>query len=568
MTVTEHRYTAALPGGRVMPVSGGTITLDAARAPYCTATVEVPMPGAWGSVPVTVPVLGTVQRPQWTPDPAALDALDPRQGARVTLTAASGGTERTFNLGCRDRRVNYGQGTVTLNLASDEAMLADHAPLTDDEAPLALAGSLRAVVGYVLGRAVGATLAAAPATDRDATPYYRAVNRVLNPRANETWGYVAGNNTRAVGYGTNTPRDAPGYVTWTSEAAGDAGLLIWVDNQVTGGDTLTARAWMRAGDAGRPMRLLLRWRDGEGNTIREDVATSSPPVAPDWAEVTVTGRAPAGSAIVSLVAVGQASSGSQTFAIDYVSLTEGRILLGEHHGSLAPTEHYRYEWAGDINRSVSIRTPYPEYDRDPESLVWRAGQTAMEFLTPLLQAHGLRLVCDESRVWTLRDEDYRADGRLALRTGVNVVDADESVSRDAGLWFDARVTRYTWTDRDGIPQERVDAYGLPGYTRVSVLEVNAPWPGVGRSEYAVRRAAGVGREVTVEAVSVWDTLPEQLTVLTLPDAPDMVGTVASVDYDLATDRMTITARAQEVAAGAVLLLDGRVLDLPGRVDAL
>lgn len=589
------------PGGP-LALREGRVTLDASAVPHVTADVTVPIPGRWelveqrtreidgGSPGATGEVLdgGTpaltgeiidggaaaqLLVPVWEPDEEVLEALDPRLTPRVRLAATRdvGGQTRVFDLCVRARTVDHGDGTLTLSLASDETLLQDFAPLVDDMTPLAAhANSLRSVVQYVLSAAIpDATLAPAPSTDVDVTPYFEVTNRVLNPRAESTWGYVAGTNTAAVNTGTTAPHEGARYVTWTSAAGGDANILIWVDNQVRPGDTLTARAHMRTGTAGHSMRLTLRFRDSEGNTIREHTSTVAPGVAPTWTPIEVTGRAPAGTAIVSLVATGEATAASQTYAIDFPTMVDGHYPVPAFHGNLPADSRYTYEWAGIENQSVSRRIPYPEYERDPESLIWKAGVPALDFLHPLLQTHGLRLVCDEERVWTLRDEAFEAPGALTLRHGVNLTDVqEETIDRNAELWFDARVTRYKWTDRDGIQQERVDSFALPGYTRVAQLEVEAAYPGPGRSEYAVRRAQGLGREITVSAVADWTARAEQPVAVTLPDSPLLRGNAVSVDFDLTTDEMTITTRTLEIALGSIDLLTGPINALTGTVNAL
>src|SRR5690606_18405049 len=141
------------------------------------------------------------------------------------------------------------------------------------------------------------------------------------------------------------------------------------------------------------------------------------------------------------------------------------------------------------NSSTSTRTPIIE--RPLESLTWRAGVGGISFLSPLVQAAGFRLVCDESRRWTLRDDGYRAPGALTLRHGVNIVKIDEETTRDEDAWCDAAVYFHTWADNDGIEQPRIDAWSLPPTpTKVIRRETDAPFPGPGRAQYAVRRAQG------------------------------------------------------------------------------
>lgn len=192
-----------------------------------------------------------------------------------------------------------------------------------------------------------------------------------------------------------------------------------------------------------------------------------------------------------------------------------------------------------------------------DALLWKAGRSALDFLRPLVQALGLRLVCDESRVWTLRNENYTGHGEIhTIEHGDNLIDGDDIIDRNSDLWFDARVTRYTWTDDAGAQQTAVDAWALKTpYTRCTLLEVNSPYPGPGRSRYAVRRAQQRGREITATTVADWDVRAEQPALITFPDTPVQFGALQTIEYSLDRDEMTVSARTIDTPDTAWLLLD-------------
>jgi hypothetical protein len=368
---------------------GGRIELDVSAAPHVTADLQVGT-GAWINVLTEYPDAegfgygegeyggtgygGYQLVPTWTPGgEELLTALDPRETARIRIEVdvidSLGNTQaRTFDLGLRERPTNYTTAVLTLRLGSDEALLADWAPLADDTAPLALAGSLRSIVNYVLGEVIaGAELEASPAIDADLTP------------------------------------------------------------------------------------------------------------APGGAE--------------------------------------------------------------------------------DDAFTWRAGQSALDFLRPLCQVAGYRLVCNEAREWTLRDENYFADGSTTVQYAVNMHDADETISRDSGEWFDAAVTRYRWTDSAGLEQIRVDAFATATpYTRLRLFERDTPYPGPGFSEYAVRRAAQRGREVNVTAAADWLANTEQSLTIALADAPAQTGLIESLTYELDTHQMTVSSRTTDTPDAAWLLI--------------
>lgn len=208
-------------------------------------------------------------------------------------------------------------------------------------------------------------------------------------------------------------------------------------------------------------------------------------------------------------------------------------------------------------------------DADAEALIWRAGDTGMDFLQPLLEAVGLRLVCDEERVWTLRSEDYTTPGNIVIRDLVNLIDADETIDRDAGLWFDAAVTRYRWTDTAGVLHEALDAYtSATPPTKVKTFDKTTVFRGTGFSSYAVRRAQGRGREVSATCVSDWRAKAEQALEFTLPVTPIQTGVAQSIRFDLTADEMTVTSRTVDTALGSIDLLPGTIDSLAGTIDGL
>ncbi|QCQ16984.1 hypothetical protein [Microbacterium sp. RG1] len=194
-------------------------------------------------------------------------------------------------------------------------------------------------------------------------------------------------------------------------------------------------------------------------------------------------------------------------------------------------------------------------DAHADALVWRAGVTALDFLSPLVQARGLRLVCDEQRVWTLRGETYagHGDGVVTVGWGVDLIDTEDTIDRGSGEWFDAAVVRYTWT-QDGLEQTATDAHALTHPpTRVQLIEKETPFPGAGLASYAVRRAQHRGRQVRAVKVADWTATAEETVILTVPDEIH-VGSADQVRFDLDRDEMTVTARTVDTPDTAWILL--------------
>lgn len=173
----------------------------------------------------------------------------------------------------------------------------------------------------------------------------------------------------------------------------------------------------------------------------------------------------------------------------------------------------------------------------------------------MIQAAGLRLVCDEARVWTLRPVDYQASGALSFRAGVNIIDADDVISRDENEWCDAAVVVYTWIGTDGRTLTAVDAFSLSATpSRVVRLERSTPYPGPGLAAYTVHRAQQRGRVVTVETPTVWTARAETPLQIILDGAPTQIGTVTAVTFDLGEASMTVTARTTDTPASAWVLI--------------
>jgi hypothetical protein len=557
VTGSTHEYTATLVvGADEYPLGirrNGAIRLDEGSAPHVQADLDLALP-----------------------DEALSLLLDPRTSARVHIAAhaefATSTQDRAFDLCLRRRPIRRGPGAyASVSLASDEALLGDYAPLEDDDTPFGLASSLRDVVDYVLGEAIpgGATLAAAPDNDADVTARWPLTNLSVKPRIEATTGFRPGVNATGIGLdGSSGAFVGTQYVYWVAGAAGESYIEDTDPIPVSEGSDFTASIRYRSQLANRTMRLIIHWLTADGTFVDDEVGE---PIivqpAPFWGVAVAQGTVPRNRGIskMRLVYSAEAQTPGEAFGLDGILITAGRRLVPyfDGNGSIPADPNYTYAWQNVAGASQSTRTPLVE--RDPDSLTWPVGVNALDFLHPHVQAAGFRLVCDEQRVWTLRDETYTAAGSLTIREGVNLIDGEDVIDRDSGLWFDAQATIYEWDDRDGIRQRRVDAYALNDPPQlVNTITVNAAYPGPGRSEYAVRRAQGRGREVTATVVSDWRTAAEQPVTIRLEDAPTQTGATSRVEFDLSNDRMTVTTRTTDTPDTAWLLIpeDETWLDQP------
>ncbi|SDP07309.1 hypothetical protein SAMN04487788_1946 [Microbacterium testaceum StLB037] len=545
MTVSTHTYTAVVVGtpNRDLSIRGGGVTLDTSRAPFVTGTIQVAMPGT-----------------------VTLAALDVRTSPppRILITATSvidGVTQtRVFNLTLRDRVIAFRDGTIGLPVSSDEALVLDHAPLADDEALFTRQGSLRSIVAYVLGKAIpGATLAAGP--DQAVSVYADATNEMINPAAAvDLTGWNATNlntftratvqawaaNSNQTAFNLRGTANTDSYIDTAFAAPGMAGrnYLLRARQRTTG-------IALPSANAGR-LRVFYSTNGGVTYWPLADAYGTS--AANTTADVSMRVGFPIGTTHIIVRAYHGFNNDQSVLWSDFrlSEYTGDPTDLAYFDGNTPGTTGYLYTWNGAAGLSITRRRAL--ISRDPEALLWKAGQSGLRLLASLVQALGLRLVCDETRTWSLRAEGYAAPGALAIRHGVNLIDADDSISRDGESWFDAAVTVYRWTDRNGDRQERRDTYAMAGYSRLRTFEREMPYPGPGFSQYAVRRAQGRGREVTAAAVADWRAQAEQAITVVLEGAPIQTGQTSRVDFSFDRDEMTVTTRTTDTPAAAWVLI--------------
>lgn len=550
----------ATVNGRSLAVVDGSVSFDSTRAPFVQQRLTLPL---------------TID----------LEAIDPRTSPapRVILESRKGAAVRTCDLHVRSYAVDRARGDVSLELASDEALLSDYAPAADDDTPYTHQRSLRAVCNYVLNKVIpGATLAATPNNEADVTVYSAATNLIPSPRVTDLSSYVAFNVTRSADASFPGPQDGvphnglhlynatniDSYVSVGGDT-GDMRLGMTAGKTYTLSATGSVRATLGGATGPRALRIGVFYKVRGEAGYRESFSPALPTQVNASTRVAVTFTLPPDTIEAFVRMYHGRGSGTVTWALPRLS---EQTEPGPHNtdyfwGGKPSNSAYIYTWNGNADASASERKVIIDA-ASADSLWWRAGVSALDFLAPIVQAAGFRLVCDERRRWTLRGEGFLAPGTLNLREGVNVIDGSDRVDRGDGGWFDARVTRYQWRDRNGNQQERIDAHVQPGYTRLTTVEVQAPYPGPGRSAYAVRRAQGRGREITATAPADWSVTADQSLAARLEGTPAQLGTVLAVGFDIASDRMTITARTVETPAGAINLLDGTVNALTGTVNNL
>jgi hypothetical protein len=506
-------------------ITQGTVVLDETRE-YATASLTIPLVGS-----------------------SIIEAIDPRDNVRAWITAAvQGAPARTFALGLRRRTVDHKRKTISLVCASDETLLGDYAPLSDDESLFALQGSLRDVINHVLDVAIpGATLE--PGDDATATAYANATNLIPDP-SNEGDGLTYQPSDCSI------DRDD---TSWAAHGSSSINLYSPIDSDAfayVGGDTGDMRLGM---SAGRTYVLSATGRVKAALSGAEDVharrltAWYYMPTANEYTPV-VSEPIPTTVGVATRVSVrftipreateafirayhGHGVGEIQWDAFRLTEYTGDPTDTDYFDGSSADTDGYAYAWTGDANASTSTRVAL--IDRAPESLLWKAGTSAWDLLLPLTASARKRLFCDETRAWRLVDQAYAVPG-VVVASPLNSREGSDTINRDGDAWADGVIARYRWTGRDGSTLEQLDAAGSPG--KVRIVDFDRPYPGPGAAAFILNRMQGQGRSQDAVASTVLATSPGMEARVTLPGTIDQIGRVQRVEFDLKYPWMTLGTR--------------------------
>ncbi len=554
MTTRRIRSTAlaTIDGVAYAVRVGSSARLDSADVPYASATLELPMLGE-----------------------AALEALDPRDGARVSFTHSIDGAPRPFDLAVRRRPADHRAKTVTIDLAGDEMLLQKYKALVTDAGARASQASCRAVCNYVLGK-IGAALE--PGTDdADVTAYWPITNLLPNPvAATNATGWGIGQNATAparIVMGSPVPPVGPGtVVTWTAPAAGVSTVVAGTPStfRVTPGRTYVFTFYICTGAPARNVRAALQWRNSLGNgivsTVYGDVVSSD---NTQFRRVHVIATAPEGAEWVWPFVDTAGNSAGQAHFVTGGMLYEGNELVEFFYGATADSATYLYDWVDPTQPNNTASTRAPVTERRPELFVWKPGVSAWDFLVAITTAVGLVLWCDEQRRWRLATPENRTIVQLLsvteanTRAGTDTIDLDDEGTTPTGV-----VVKFTWTDRDGIRHEEYDSAGTP--ERVAVIELtDRAYPGPGIAGAILARRQGTGRRQDVDTITQITATPGMTAQISLPAAPDTVGRVASVEFDLHTGFMTLgMAGLVDIIPGSIDALVGTIDGLVGTIDSL
>lgn len=249
---------ATINGEITQTVTDGRLRLDAMGVPYASGTIVLPIT-----------------------ELSDIDDNDPRDGIRAIIDAGDdydgdgndeAGDARQFNLGIRGRTVDHVSRTVEFELASDEALLQDYAPLTETVGARAFETSVRSVCNYVLEQAIT----------------YRR-NLAKNPSGTSTAGYAGAVTGGGAGALTTGPGGPAGLVTTriqyqVTTASASAGYIdIAYVEDVTPGSRVSVTAWAWA-SGGATTQRFIQWLDPSNAVI----STHAPGVAAGFPTATWT----------------------------------------------------------------------------------------------------------------------------------------------------------------------------------------------------------------------------------------------------------------------------------------
>lgn len=174
--------------------------------------------------------------------------------------------------------------------------------------------------------------------------------------------------------------------------------------------------------------------------------------------------------------------------------------------------------------------------------IWEPGQTAWDYLEPLVQAAGLRLYCDERRKWYLVADQAEVDGAISLSSTGTMTKGNDVISRDSQDWYNAVVCKYTYVNGSGATVTEYDVASTGSGSKVLTLEFDTAKPAAGQAARILQRAQGRGRVNDIRAISDYTTSPGIAASISLPDTDTQIGNIAAVTWNFPEDEMDVKTR--------------------------
>ncbi|MBT1633760.1 carbohydrate binding domain-containing protein [Curtobacterium flaccumfaciens] len=515
-------------GADFLDIIACTYTQDEGAAPYLTAALTI--------APPSLAVYAKL-------DPAATPATYIQIHATLTPDVGEW-SDWTFIVGIEER-TRATDGSVTLALAGPERDLIAYSPSDPRTANIlrSAQSDVWSILQGVFVAAYGSDRIPAwadysgrgmegviPAEPTPFSVYQAATNLIAN--GGFEGGSTAGWTASACTMAANTAWAATGqYALRLYPNTSSTNSYAYTDVTVQPNTTYTVSATIRVGapmtgstDAAARRILVTGAVGGQGYELGR--SSQGPSSTNGTQRLTRTFKTPAmldNNSIRIRLYHGQTSTGFSAILWDDVLLVEGDGLDTDGFtpipffdgGTLDGTGGYNYDWQNGLaNASPSTRTPV--IARDPDTLTWRPGTSAWDFVQPILQALGLRLFATGYvriagagvlAMWSLVTNQYawRDIPPAYFTLGRSLYDIEPTVSRTATfpdgtpMFADQVVLHYTWTDELNQPREEYDVYPTApaGRTPYYLELADTPYPGPGRAEGLYRRLSARAQQLSI-----------------------------------------------------------------------
>lgn len=528
-------------------VVDGSLKMDATNMPYIKGSLKVGFP--------TQP---------------ALDAMDPATQPRLTLQMLRLVNFELVELDAdvliTERKLNHDDGTIDVSFASDDAQLGTYSILAPDTTALTRQSSVRSIVNGVLGK-IGASLE--PGTvDQPFNVLEEATNLATNPSASVDLTDTSSANLTSVVRQTGVAWGAHGttYRCNGNASAQDSWLSLGTSSGlrlgVQGGHTYTwsgiyhsdsAMAGTAMPTRARALNVVVTapsWNGGAAGIFA--TSAQAPNAANTTVRPSVTFTLPKDTTAVEFRAYHGHASTSVCYWTDFLlvegdgkdtdGITPVAFFDGDTLDAAPGTAGYSYNWTGTAGKSTSTRTPL--IARTPDVLRWDVGDTAWQFLTPILSTCGYYLWADENRRFYLTDSTFTVPGLFVIQQGDNLYSASDVMSRESKgldgqpLKPDGVVCNYTWLDSNGENQWARDTAGVEGLT--AVYDFERPYPGPGTAQNILDKSVGRGRVLDITCRTDLTPRPWQTVSITPPFTDPQVGVITSIEWRFQSDEMTVT----------------------------
>lgn len=421
------------------------------------------------------------------------------------------------------------------------------------------------------------------AVDADVTTTYALTNLVPDPRTQSSNNVtdVAGTSTKTANNNTTAnPSGKYQAATWSALPASPNWPGLWFCGTPTSpisispGSILFVRLAVNVSIAS-DVSILVNQYDSTGHRLSSTQVTTANVAASTWAVLQSTFSLRAGAQSISVGVIAAPRSNTPPFTLNFSSPmvvvnpfgqydTDGVTQLTYFDGATAADTYYTYAWDEAYDSTTtyaSTSTRTPKVDRSPDSLAWSPGQSLWDLISPVVAAAGMRLFCDEQRVWRLITPDYTdvqffINGSDSLQLaqsgkGGNLVQAGAAIdlSDEAG-WFDSVIVKYSWTDANKVEQVRYDVAGTAGSTRALLIEKATPYPGPGLAALRLARQKSMGYQLALKVISDVAAHPYNKAIVELPgDHTQINAVVSAITLDLPTDTMQVTVVSAFSAGG-------------------